>query len=845
MSKLFNVFIRPPYSQWALEYNYGELLHPEAGRSTDHVRLVTDSDDAFLFATCSGELSALPQAGSIAGLAEISDDPELSLPETTDLWLVMCPLANLVSDLLTGLAQFTGVNEPGSAQIAFTYYNVEVASFMEDVRELLRLSTVPPADPNADDEEIRRRMRLFLQGQLTIFVDSGQRLGRAGVWLDPAPTATRAIGFGLTTSLLGPGNPPQFIDNMRSMFEEEADIPDLLVLIPNSPNAFSSAASKDDAIQMTATAIYPSSDLEGLRTDWSLSRSEWRLVGNNQKAQYRRRLLARYGLLPGSTNVPIFEFSQTDPDNIFQLEAVVEFFANFTDPWVPNSVPIDVSPTDHSDIDRSTLVIEGTNATFVGSQIRLHDSPDLDKVRKFHHFIYFLNGNRVHFYRITSIDNTQKRVTAVDCNGSGPPQSALGPWRIDLFTEVDFLPLSGATAQIQGSEVTVDVTSELKQIKTLSSLPEGAGACVNDGIVFAADPNRMYLIDRVDPEHSLLHLATPVQGGITASAWEISHVPILVLIDPIGPRLKGPDAIVVSPGVVQLNSANLQKVNVGGAETIFLGNDSARPSRTYRISSKDESAKTVTLDGNPAFENGNSAWQIPAGVGGIFEPLGYNLGPREARWPSKTGPFRPAGFDHYDGIMFVVDNGKVTAKHRWSSFTSRTQFDGNRRSIRGNHRYEVFSFTSTESDFRNYCFRVNDQISSDNVFPQARNYFDEGVREAGQRRIRIHLGTLTAENGGTGSAGCNVSPEFYKCRKDLIEIYQGRRAATLGTPGTREAGMDLLLKTDHKTNAQLQKNSFGASGAERKPPILLQAGWEKKIFCFYWLIRPDERPAPP
>jgi hypothetical protein len=294
---------------------------------------------------------------------------------------------------------------------------------------------------------------------------------------------------------------------------------------------------------------------------------------------------------------------------------------------------------------------------------------------------------------------------------------------------------------------------------------------------------------------------------------------------------------------------------VGGAETIFLANDSARPSRTYRVLDKDETAKTLTLDGNPIFTGGTSDWQIPAGVGGVFAPLSENLGPKEVLWPKKTGSLIPAGFDHYDGLMFVIDNGRVVANHRWTSFTSRKEFGqktedklgSNRRSIRGNHRYEVFSLTSTSGDdkggpYRNYCFRINDRLN-DNVF-SARNYFDANVPEGGQQHIRLHYGEVNSST-GTGSAGCNVSPEFYLCRKSLIEIYQRRRAAFLGTPDARDAEVDKLLDTVPKNNSALQRRSFGPlkAGQERTPPILLEAGWQNKIFCFYWLIRPDERPV--
>ena len=68
MPKLFNLFIRQPYSRWTLAYNYGDQLAEDVGRFSDHVRLVTDLADGFIFAGCSGELSVSPPVGSSVGL---------------------------------------------------------------------------------------------------------------------------------------------------------------------------------------------------------------------------------------------------------------------------------------------------------------------------------------------------------------------------------------------------------------------------------------------------------------------------------------------------------------------------------------------------------------------------------------------------------------------------------------------------------------------------------------------------------------------------------------------------------------------------------------------------------
>lgn len=879
MPTFLNLFIRQPYDVWNREYNYGEPMAVDAGRAADHVRLSTDlPEHALIYAACSGELSVFAPTSSAVGFETLPDDLEdLTLPETVDLWLMINPLEALASERMTALQELTGIEDPGSAgQIAFVYYNVHLLSLMDAVREQLQWSTVPPADSAIDDGEIRKRMRLFLMGKLSIFVDASNPLGRAANGPDPLSPNPYQIGFGVTTAI-GPSSPGEFFNQMRLMVTEAASIDDFLQVVPQPPTPFSAAESNAAAILLTAGRIYPYGDLEQLREDRDLTRAEWRTVGNNQKRLYRQRLLARYGLLPAGVNVPPFEFSASDSGNLFQLEAVVEFFANFTDPWAPapHAVPIDVSATDLSDIDRSTLVLQGPVATLIGSgvgrRIQLDGDPELSKVQKFHHFIYLSGVSSVHLYRITEVTLGSKQVTAVDSNGNPPagPAGAVGPWRIDLYTEADFIPFYGGAAQIAGNSVTLDGALPLERLKAIAALPnaEARARCLCDGIIFTSEPSKMYPINSADPVNGIVQLEN-VSAALngTASVWSVSHVPILVMIDPIGPRLEGTQARVVvgSPNNVVLENVDLSKVNIGGFETIRLASDTARKTKTYRI--VDIGDSVLVLEGNPTLEGGVSDWCISAGLGGRFDLLKYDLGPKEAPFPTGDPDAHPpiapkalvpAGFDHYDGLLFVIDNGKVVSSHRWTSYTSRTNFGtkpdakrgGNRRSIRGNHRFEVFSSTSTPSEkdngsYRNYCFRINDVFTSDSVFGQARNCFDANVPEAGQRHIRFHHGNSKKPSGGTGSAGCNVSPEFASWRDDIIKIHQRRYAQVRGVPEQQDADL-IVLEPNHDKSVALQKRSFGPlspPATERTPPILLEAGWDLKIFCYYWLIRPEERP---
>jgi hypothetical protein len=849
--KLLNLFAQPPFSLWEREYNYGERVAADAGLISDEVGLATDQTDLFLFAACNGELSVGAPISSPVRPEELPDPPESpSLPDVIDLCLVMNPVVRAVADFAAASASALG----GSAAIAsdvfaFLYWNIDVASLMEDLREALRWSTVPPGDMNIDANELERRMSLFLTGSLSVYVDAGERLGRPGPHPDPVGGMPFHVGLSVVTSS-GLWSPGDIYYRYRALIDaDDSDIDDFLVLVPKPANLFSSASSKSAAIALTESRLYPFTELLTLRNDWSLTRADWRRVGDNQKSLHRKRLLARHGVGPAGAAVEPFEFNSADWQNLFQLEAIVEFFINFPDPWLPNARPIDVA-SDGSSIDRTTLVLQGSSARKTGGQFQLDGNPDLSRVQPFRHRLYLAASNGEHWYQITAVDVGRKRITAVDSSGAAPVLQSgqtISAWRIDLYQIVDFLPLEGASATISGSGVTLDGTPDLSGMRTMMA---GRLQIICDAIVFTSTPDRMYRIADADQVAFRLRLAdAPAATSGPTSAWRICRAPILVLIDPLGPRegLRGTSATVgglATPNVLLLEEPipKLDKVSPGSFDTIYLPGDSARASKTYRILHVDAAAHTVTVDGSPSFGGGTSPWAIPAGLGGTLPPMNYNLGPGS---PKDIA----GGFDHYDGAIFVIDDGEITDQFRYTSFTSRTTKTANRRSILGNRRYDVVSFTSTSgrgADYRNYCFKVNDRANNDNVF-QARSYFDTPVTAGGQQKIRLHYGNLKSKDGGSGSEGCNVSPDYFHVRRALIKSFQRRHVLLQGPGGSRDARLDLLAGTvSYADNLTLWNKTFKPPAPESgvPPPEGVPAdAWDNKIFCHYWVIRPNERPV--
>jgi len=402
----------------------------------------------------------------------------------------------------------------------------------------------------------------------------------------------------------------------------------------------------------------------------------WLLLRALQKDLYRERLLQRVGQAASGSTAPAFVFNSTDWQNIFQLEALVEFYMNFTDPWLP-----------------------------------------------------------------------------------APPA-------------------------VVGANV--------------PRLPTATG-------------------------YANVNLLT---------GWH------LVMVDSFGGRINGAAATAAGSVVTLDGPPDLAKVNAN-FDTIYLPNDTARPSKTYRITAVNNTRHTVTVAGSPAFSGGSSRWHIPAGVSGQLPPMTYDLGPGGAR-----------GYDHFDGVLFLVKDGAVQSQHRWNSYTSRNYDSGNQflSSLRGNKGYDVSSFRSANA-FRNYSFKVNDAGASYDGVREARFYFSTPVTPdnatpgsdpngGGKTLIRIHHSQTSRPQGGCSSAGCIVSGNFSRLRDRMIELYQADYMTSHS--GSRDAAIDRLLGAGHDASQTIWKRTQGQDSSAG--PTVTAAEWNGRISGSFWLVRPDERP---
>ncbi len=344
------------------------------------------------------------------------------------------------------------------------------------------------------------------------------------------------------------------------------------------------------------------------------------------------------------------------------------------------------------------------------------------------------------------------------------------------------------------------------------------------------------------------------------TAWHIKVRPWLVVIDPLGGRIDGESATVVSGTTDMLEleaTANLSKVNAF-FDTVYLPTDTGSARRTYRIIGVDNATHRVQVDGAPVLASAGR-WHIQSGLSGVPKGFAYDLGPGGAR-----------GFDHFDGELYVVFAGAVQFRMRWNSFTSRGYADyaENRSTVRGNKQYEYFSYRSGRSTsnyiscnggapigrpFRNYSLKVVDAGAGkrpgwsqlyDGV-REARWYFEQLTRsdtraagsvpggggDAGKTLIRLHHSVQT---GGVAcsSARCIVSPSYGRLRSKLASLYDDQRVDLLAT---HDNEIRKLIGLNDNNDAMRLFEGCDSGG-------LADGDYNDKLVGRMWIIRPDERP---
>ena len=420
---LFQPFIKPAtntgnFSHWRRRIAFGDVL--ASGRSSGFVHLdVDDLSEGGLFAAFAGNLSvrepaghvqppSAATAGSAAASATITLYLEPSAIKHDDQWR---KLSAAVHD------RFSDVADPALSADSIgclVYRNVSAAD--------ARLHLLPPIKtrrPATDDA----KWNAFVAGRGAVAVKEGDQIGAAGV----PYAASGAVGqcsIGLRTRY-GMFDPGSWYQDMIAVAGVQAPAgADLLatllgqklpLIAPNTPLADAGGARQ-----------WPWSALVQYRLQNQLKYSDWRKLGDLQKSKYTAQLLARVRPASAQPDTARFEFDTDDMWNVFQLEAVAEFYLNLPDPWDESTAPLAADDIKYRAV--NLLSLYGAAAQTNGKTVSLDDQLDMGRIVPGRDTIQ-LDGETARAFkqfRIMAVDRDQASVTL----DAAPQLPGSSSWRI-------------------------------------------------------------------------------------------------------------------------------------------------------------------------------------------------------------------------------------------------------------------------------------------------------------------------------------------------------------------------------------------------------------------------------
>lgn len=709
-----NLFVKEPHNAWTLVHPYGaEAPEPASGSVMHHDTTLETTGNGNVYAAATGKLTIrLP--GSLTGshFSELPDFPLAPVPGTA-VSLYLEPIQkNLSPQLRTAARFFRNVR-------GFTYINVDLSSLLASLAKIATDSSITiTKGPLRTPPQIAAEL---LYGIRSIYVPAGHLLGQAST--QGATAGSRRIGFSVLSDR-GPIDPSYVYDKLRDFVSDgQPAVDSYLNLSPSQWPVLSPTASEAVLLDLASRNLYSMAALDDVRPEENpaISPSLWRRIGNKQKEQWLKRLRQRVGHpSPPTDTSPRFEFNDLDALNIFQLEALVEFYANFADPWRIGATPGDPLQAGYETVD--FLDPAGAHATAAGSEVVLHGTGTADesnasitaRLQGIRKYVNKLEGGKI-YYDLLILHDDAKFYGVYE-----PPHTH----RI--------LDITPATRTVT--------------LESVPSLPLGTSRWTI---------RRRPVLAIVDDFGG----RPPLRYG-SAAAVDVSV--------PDGRQLN----LDGSPPLTRVNRKY---------DTIYLPGDTARPSKTYRIESV-VGASAVRLDGAPILTGGNpigvSRWHIPAGVSGkVSEERSLGRSPAPAGMFIGFDHYDGALFVVYGGLV-------RSAPFPWTSYTSWESLLGHSdhpgASIKGNAQYTLNSFKSGKV-FLNYTLRVTDldspYVSSEPTgdadrVSSSRYFFTNPPTDNtdGQTKLRLHAGQ---ENGiGTGSAGCLVSVQYGRMRSLLIGVYK-------------------------------------------------------------------------
>jgi hypothetical protein len=553
---------------WDLNHLYGRdatdpsLIHQTLQLST--------TGDGTIVSPFDGTLSVKdPLGGVVDSQFPYPKIPNLPVPTAVPLYLQIDWAIYLQKQSIQDLTRSLGVMQ-GFVFIGIDPSTVEDALGAALDQKILRGDFGPAKQRDVVPKDLvdktatrDQAFNMLITGNMGIKVKAGQVLGKAVA--DPNDATRRVIDVATVTND-GLVDPIVTFRNLGPDLVDSAFLTGLERFAPSgTPTGWPVVDPQTDPtafITETTSVSFPNPALEAARRDLSLSLGTWRQIRDNQKALYRAKLLALVGQ-SSDPSAPRFEFDTLDWRNPFQLEAVVEFYANYANPWANGAVPLDPSasnyqPVDFQNFEGFSVTASGSVLTFPpetapmfaqlvtqGTGTPLNDTlnPEAQNIIELDADTNPDRPNKR--YRVTKISSTARTMT-LDAAPALP--SAGSPWTLFRRTVIVLIDFFGGRLSGTGAQV------------------------VSEDVIQLERP-----VSKVNPLFDTICLAADV--GSPSRAYRIVKV---------------------------------------------LGGDPPPdPAVQFQVVARGE---TGSSDVHPDLGGGSSSWRIPAGVSSALEPLGENLG---------------------------------------------------------------------------------------------------------------------------------------------------------------------------------------------------------------------------
>lgn len=774
LEHLFTVIMRQPLrlfitlGEWTLGYTYGET----GGAFRSHAAVKTTGNGEAIAAS-DGTLSMNPPAtatvmgGPVPPVASIpaADEP---LPTTVTLYLHLAEhLADNAqfSERASGLDNITG----------FAYLNIETASLETRLGSQLDAVTLPEGSGILNRGQ---RAALFVRGQITLEIEAGDIIAVAST--QNAPAGERHLGFAVLNDH-GQIDPAHSYNCMREFVTEgQPAVDQLLELIPVRWPVIDPALTPAEAIASTQNQLYPMSVLNDIRVGQGLNPAQWREVGNNQKALWRARLLKRSGHAPDSSTAAVFEFDDEDWQNLFQLEAITEFYNNFNDPWRPylprttgenvpgNAVTVDFTSDWHVVIidsfgTRDTSQLTGTAAVSEGHIVKLDSGVDLSRLTTaIDRIVLDTDRGRLNKeYLINSFDN---EADTLMLDGTPDLVNNKSEWHIDLDNGGT---LRGLMATVARDRIHLDIPP----------IPAGT----------------IDQLSRVNKRFDTVYLPNDrIRPSKTYRILDINNANDIITIDG-EPDLDGGQTAWYIPAGLSGELPALAYNLHGGPHAAIRGYDHF------------DGALFIIKDGTVR------------GTG----PFRWNTYTKRHNVAKSQNLSSIRGNQHYDFASYR--SGNAFKNYSFLVRDHGEAYDG----VRENRFY--FGREHYDTDY---------SVTPDSAAPGT-NPVDGGP---GKTEIRLHFSINNGA--GCSSAGCVVSPVYYAFRQLMVQLYQVDYAAAHGGANNADINQIGNATTRPASEALYNANPAGTLGwrDELEGNLWIVRPNERPLSMLHFTLRwPDSR----